>query len=128
MHLWPSVLRNMNFVYSDSVAQLYSCPGLWEGSLPCQVGSLELWFCNGFIKPFCLPFFSLCLFQLLTMGCSFRMKTRGQGFGWKRAGHWITTCCGMGYATGPDLFSHCFGPGTFVEATTVALFSSRASY
>lgn len=52
------------------------------------------------------------------MGCFSLTKTPGKASGWKRAEHWITTCCEMGYAA--DLvFPHHFVPGPSVEANII---------
>lgn len=55
------------------------------------------------------------------MGYFSRMKTLGKEFGWKRAEHWITTCCEMGYAIDlPLIFQH-FVARPSIEANMVML-------
>ena len=55
------------------------------------------------------------------MGYFSQMKTLGKEFGWKRAEHWITTCCEMGYAIDlPLIFQH-FVSRPSIEANMVML-------
>ena len=74
-----------------------------EGDPPRQVGRHRARRSLMASSSLCLFLFFLSVSQLLTMGCSSRMKTPGKAFGWKRAEHWITICCEMGYAV--DFFS-----------------------